>query len=99
MRLIASQDAVAKARADIATANTEVLEELEENFKFRPDEKLLARSPMNRSMRASGRMTDATRALDDDLSIAPRKGEYHFYNLDLVYDNMLKHGVKPIVEL
>ena len=68
MRLIASQDAVAKARADIATANTEVLEELEENFKFRPDEKLLARSPMNRSMRASGRMTDATRALDDELN-------------------------------
>ena len=38
-------------------------------------------------------------AMDDDLSITPRKGEYHFYNLDIVYDNMLKHGVKPIVEL
>ena len=38
-------------------------------------------------------------AMDDDLSITPRKGEYHFYNLDIVYDNMLAHGVKPIVEL
>ena len=37
--------------------------------------------------------------MDDDLSICPRKGEYHFYSLDLVYDNMLAHGVKPIVEL
>jgi len=38
-------------------------------------------------------------ALDDDLSITPKKGEYHFYSLDIVYDNMLKHGVRPIVEL
>lgn len=38
-------------------------------------------------------------ALDDDLSITPQKGEYHFYNIDIVYDNMLKHGVKPVVEL
>ena len=38
-------------------------------------------------------------AMDDDLSITPSKGEYHFYNLDIVYDNMLAHGVKPIVEL
>lgn len=38
-------------------------------------------------------------ALDDDLSIAPRKGEFHFYNLDVVYDNMLANGVRPIVEL
>jgi xylan 1,4-beta-xylosidase len=38
-------------------------------------------------------------SMDDDLSITPRKGEYHFYSLDLVYDNMLRHGVKPIVEL
>ena len=26
------------------------------------------------------------------------RAEYHFYSVDLVYDNMLKHGVKPIVE-
>jgi hypothetical protein len=38
-------------------------------------------------------------ALDDDLSVTPSKGEYHFYSLDIVYDNMLKHGVRPIVEL
>jgi xylan 1,4-beta-xylosidase len=38
-------------------------------------------------------------SMDDDLSITPSKGEYHFYSLDLVYDNMLAHGVKPIVEL
>ena len=37
--------------------------------------------------------------MDDDLSVAPQKGEYHFYSVDLVYDFMLKHGVKPIVEL
>ena len=37
--------------------------------------------------------------MDDDLSVTPSKGEYHFYNVDQVYDNMLKHGVKPIVEL
>lgn len=33
-------------------------------------------------------------ALDDDLSIAPRKGEFHFYNLDVVYDNMLEEYVQ-----
>ena len=38
-------------------------------------------------------------ALDDDLSITPHKGEYHFYSLDVVYDNMLANGVRPIVEL
>ena len=37
--------------------------------------------------------------MDDDLSVCPRKGEYHFYSLDLVYDNMLANGVKPLVEL
>ena len=29
-------------------------------------------------------------AMDDDLSITPSKGEYHFYSLDLVYDNMVR---------
>lgn len=68
IRLIMCQDAVAKARADAVTANKEALEELDENFKFRNDERLLARAPMNRAVRASNRMDDATKALDADLN-------------------------------
>ena len=36
---------------------------------------------------------------DDDMSVVLAPGQYEFYNVDVVYDALLRIGVKPIVEL
>ena len=37
--------------------------------------------------------------LDDDMSVAPAPGQFHWYNVDLVADYLVELGVRPIMEL
>jgi xylan 1,4-beta-xylosidase len=36
---------------------------------------------------------------DDDMSVEPARGTYHWYNVDTVLDFLVDHNVAPIVEL
>ena len=37
--------------------------------------------------------------LDDDMSVTPDGRSYYFYNVDVVFDNLVALGITPIVEL